>query len=84
MTGFTDRFTALLDACVPGGALKRNLLRSPAEAGIFPPRWTVRILDETQRAISEITNGEIGEEKLTLPDSNDNHVLPAARSDTMS
>ena len=84
MTGFTDRFTALLDACVPGGALKRNFLRSPAEAGIFSPGWTVRTLDETQRAITEITNGEVDEEKLNLPDSNDNHVLPAARFDAMS
>lgn len=62
----------------------RNFLRSPAEAGIFPPRWTVRILDETQRAITEITNGEVDEEKLAFPDPNDNHVLPAARSDPMS
>ncbi|MYA66494.1 MAG: PIN domain-containing protein [Gammaproteobacteria bacterium] len=55
---YTDRFTALIDACVLGGALRRNLLLSLAEAGLFRPRWSARILDETQKAISEITNGE--------------------------
>lgn len=55
---YADRFTALIDACVLGGALRRNLLLSLADAGLFRPRWSVRILDETQKAISTITNGE--------------------------
>lgn len=55
---YTDRFTALIDACVLGGALRRNLLLSLADAGLFRPRWSARILDETQKAISTITNGE--------------------------
>ena len=57
MNGYADRFTALIDACVLGGALRRNMLLSLAEAGLFRPRWSARILDETQKAISEITKG---------------------------
>lgn len=57
MTGHADRFTALIDACVLGGALRRNMLLSLAEAGLFRPRWSARILDETQKTISEITKG---------------------------
>ena len=57
MNGYTDRFTALIDACVMGGALRRNILLSLAEAGFFRPRRSARILDETQKAISEITKG---------------------------
>lgn len=53
---YADRFTALIDACVLGGALRCNLLLSLADAGLFRPRWSVRILDETQKAISTRTN----------------------------
>lgn len=52
-----DRFTAFLDACVLGGALRRNILLSLAEAGLFRPRWSVRILEETEKAIASITKG---------------------------
>ncbi len=31
MSRYADRFTALLDACVLGGALRRNMLLSLAE-----------------------------------------------------
>lgn len=55
---YTDRFTALVDACVLAGALRRNMLLSLAEAGLFRPRWSARILDETQKAISTMTHGE--------------------------
>jgi len=101
MSRYADRFTALLDACVIGGALRRNMLLSLAEAGLFRPRWSSRILDETQKAIFQITKGEtdgarqraaieaafpealvtgyeIFEEKLALPDPDDNHLLAAA------
>jgi predicted nucleic acid-binding protein len=77
------------------------MLLSLAEAGLFRPRWSSRILDETQKAITQITKGEtdgsrqraaieaafpealvtgyeIFEDKLALPDPNDNHVLAAA------
>ena len=57
MEGHADRFTALIDACVLGGALRRNMILSLAEAGLFRPRRSARILDETQKAISEITKG---------------------------
>lgn len=103
MSQYADRFTALVDACVLAGALRRNMLLSLAEAGLFRPRWSARILDETQKAISEITKGatdgskqraaieaafpeslvtgyEVFEDKLELPDPDDNHVLAAAIS----
>lgn len=83
------------------------MLLSLAEAGLFRPRWSNRILDETQKAISEITKGatdgarqraaielafpealvtgyEVFEDKLDLPDPNDNHVLAAAISTSAS
>ena len=66
MTGHADRFTALIDACVLGGALRRNTLPSLAGAGLFRPRWSARILGETQKAISEITKGTTdGSRQLT-------------------
>ena len=55
MSNYADRFTALLDACVLCGALRRNLLLSLAEAGFFRAMWSERILDETQKCISRTT-----------------------------
>lgn len=49
---FASRFTALLDACVLAGALKRNVLLSLAAADFFRPRWSARILGETEAAIA--------------------------------
>ena len=58
MKAESTRYTALLDACVLGGALRRNMLLSLAEAYLFNPKWSLRILDETQKAIFAITKGE--------------------------
>ncbi|MEZ5824917.1 MAG: PIN domain-containing protein [Geminicoccaceae bacterium] len=55
---FANRFTALIDACVLVGALKRNILLSLAEAELFRPRWSERILAETERTICEILDGK--------------------------
>lgn len=52
-----NRYSALIDACVLGGALKRNIILSLAEAGLFRPRWSDRILDETEKAIAQISKG---------------------------
>ena len=41
-----------------GGALRRNMLLNLAEAYLFNPKWSLRILDETQKAFFEITKGE--------------------------
>lgn len=46
-----DRFTAILDACVLVGVLRRDILLSLAAAGLFRPSWSTRILDETQKGI---------------------------------
>lgn len=51
---FANRFTALIDACVLAGALKRNLVLTLAEAEFFRVRWSDRILDETREAIDRI------------------------------
>ena len=51
---FANRFTAIVDACVLAGALKRNLLLTLAEREFFRLRWSIPILDETERAISDI------------------------------
>lgn len=51
---FASRFTALLDACVVAGALKRNVLLSLAAADFFRPCWSARILSETENAIARM------------------------------
>lgn len=48
-----DRFTAILDACVLVGPLRRDTLLSLAEVELFRPRWSNRILQETQKAIEK-------------------------------
>lgn len=55
------RSIALLDANFLRGVHHRNLLLNLAKAGSFRPRWSARILDETQNAITKITgNIEVG------------------------
>jgi predicted nucleic acid-binding protein len=49
-----DRFTALIDATVLGGALKRNIILTLAEAGFYRPRWSAQILDEVEKAIAKM------------------------------
>jgi predicted nucleic acid-binding protein len=44
----------MLDACVLVPALTRNLLLSLAQAELFRPRWSARILDETEGAIARM------------------------------
>lgn len=51
---FANRFTAMLDACVLVPALTRNLLLSLAEAELFRPRWSARILDEMEVAVGRM------------------------------
>ena len=51
---FANRFTVLLDANVLAPALTRNLLLSFAEAEFFRPRWSVKIMDETERAFARM------------------------------
>lgn len=51
---FANRYTAFIDACTLASALKRNLLLTLAEAEFFRVRWSVRVMDETQRAIATI------------------------------
>jgi hypothetical protein len=49
---FANRFTAIVDSCVLFSPLKRNLILSLAEAELFRVRWSIRILDETETAMS--------------------------------
>lgn len=51
---FANRFTVVIDACVLAGALKRNIILSLAEAELFRPRWSERILNETEAAIEKM------------------------------
>jgi predicted nucleic acid-binding protein len=51
---FANRYTAFIDACTLASALRRNLLLTLAEAEFFRVRWSVQVLDETQRAIEKI------------------------------
>ena len=37
-----NRYAAIIDACVLGGGLKRNVILSLAEAGLFRPYWSRR------------------------------------------
>ena len=52
---FANRFTVLIDACSLAGVLKRSLILTLAEAELFRLRWSVPILDETERAIAKMT-----------------------------
>lgn len=54
---FANRFTAVIDACVLADAAKRDLILSLAEAGLFRPRWSDRILSETEAALRIILKG---------------------------
>lgn len=51
---FANRFTVVLDACVLAPALTRNLLLSLAEAELFRPRWSPKLMEEAERAIEEM------------------------------
>jgi predicted nucleic acid-binding protein len=51
---FANRYTAFIDACSLAGTLRRNLLLTLAEAEFFRVRWSVAVLDETQKAIELI------------------------------
>jgi hypothetical protein len=51
---FANRYTAFVDACTLAGTLKRNLLLTLAEAELFRLRWSLLVLDETERAIEKI------------------------------
>jgi len=55
---FANRYTALIDACVLAGALRRNLLLTLARAEFFRVRWSQPIMDETQSAIEAILAGK--------------------------
>ncbi|GGB39045.1 hypothetical protein GCM10011380_30640 [Sphingomonas metalli] len=51
---FANRYTAFIDACTLASALKRNLLLTLAEAEFFRVRWSDRVMDETEAAITGI------------------------------
>lgn len=51
---FANRYTAFIDACTLASALRRNLLLTLAEAEFFFVRWSLAVLDETERAIGGI------------------------------
>lgn len=51
---FANRYTAFIDACTLASALKRNLLLTLAEAEFFRARWSARVMDETEDAITKI------------------------------
>lgn len=55
---FANRYTAFVDACTLAGALKRNLMLTLAEAEFFRLRWSLLVLDETERAIEKILQGK--------------------------
>lgn len=51
---FANRFTAFVDACSLAGVLRRNLILTLAEAEFFRLRWSPEVLEETEKAITEI------------------------------
>jgi hypothetical protein len=55
---FANRYTALIDACVLAGALRRNLLLTLAEAEFFRVQWSQPIMEEAQSAIERILAGK--------------------------
>lgn len=59
MTGFR----VVLDACVLVPIVKADLLLSLADARMFVPLWSDRILDEAERAIVKVSDGRITPER---------------------
>lgn len=55
---FANRYTALIDACVLGRVLPRNLLLTLAEAGFFRVRWSGPVLDETRRTTAKLLRAQ--------------------------
>jgi hypothetical protein len=51
---FANRFTAVIDACVLAGVLRRNLILTLAQWEFFRVRWSDRLLDEAERAIEKM------------------------------
>jgi hypothetical protein len=51
---YSNRFTAVVDACTLAGVAKRDLLLTLAEAGLYRLRWSDMILSETEGAIGKI------------------------------
>jgi len=79
---FANRFTALLDACVLASPLKRNLLLSLAEAAFFRPRWSERIMGETERAIEKLMTDK-GFENPTADAARARNAMERAFEDAM-
>lgn len=97
------KFSALLDACTLVPISLADTFLSLAEAGLYRPLWSDRILEETQLAVkrirpglspesverriavmrdffedANITDWEVLESVVALPDPDDAHVLAAA------
>lgn len=97
------KFSALLDACTLVPVSLADTFLSLAEAGLYRPLWSDRILEETQIAVkrihpelspetverriavmrdffddANITDWEVLESVVSLPDPDDAHVLAAA------
>lgn len=51
---YSNRFTAVVDACSLADVAKRDLLLTLAEAGLYRLRWSEKILMETEGAIGKI------------------------------
>ncbi|MBU3920864.1 PIN domain-containing protein [Hyphomonas sp.] len=51
---FSNRFTAVIDACVLADVTKRDLILTLAEAGLFRLCWSDEILRETEAALQYI------------------------------
>lgn len=63
MSHYANRFAVLVDACCLAGGMHRNIILSLAAAGYFRVNWSERILEETGRAISRITDNHANVEK---------------------
>lgn len=51
---FANRYTAFIDACTLVSVWRRNLLLTLAEAEFFRLRWSEKVLEETERAITRL------------------------------
>lgn len=74
---FANRYTAFVDSCSLAGVLQRNLMLTLAESEFFRLRWSSRVLDDAEKAISRIHEKRGREDHLEVASRQRNNMEEA-------